>query len=77
MKQILRDTPPELSADIMNKGMILAGGGGLLRGLDHLIAKATGVPCFVADDALFCVAKGTGVVIENLDLYKKSIIRRK
>jgi len=77
VKQILRDTPPELSADIMNKGMILAGGGALLRGLDQLIAKATGVPCFVAEDALFCVAKGTGVVIENLDVYKKSIIRKK
>jgi len=77
VKQILRDTPPELSADIMNKGMILAGGGALLRGLDQLIAKSTGVPCFVAQDALFCVAKGTGVVIENLDLYKKSIIRKK
>jgi len=48
-----------------------------LRGLDQLIAKATGVPCFVAEDALFCVAKGTGVVIENLDVYKKSIIRKK
>lgn len=77
VKHILRDTPPELSADIMNKGMILAGGGALLRGLDQLIAKSTGVPCFVAEDALFCVAKGTGVVIENLDLYKKSIIHQK
>ncbi|NQU82683.1 MAG: rod shape-determining protein [Parcubacteria group bacterium] len=77
VKQILRDTPPELSADIMNKGMILAGGGGLLRGMDQLVAKATGVPCFVAEDALFCVAKGTGIVIENLDIYKRSIIKKK
>ena len=77
IKQILRETPPELSADIMNKGMILAGGGGLLRGLDQLVAKSTGVPCFVAEDALFCVAKGTGVVIENLDVYKRSVIRNK
>ena len=77
IKQILRDTPPELSADIMNKGMILAGGGGLLRGLDQLVAKSTGVPCFVAEEALFCVAKGTGVVIENLDVYKRSVIRNK
>jgi len=77
IKQILRETPPELSADIMNKGMILAGGGGLLRGFDQLIAKSTGVPCFVAEDALFCVARGTGVVIENLDVYKRSVIRNK
>lgn len=77
IKQILRDTPPELSADIMNKGMILAGGGGLLRDLDQLVAKSTGVPCFVAEEALFCVSKGTGVVIENLDVYKRSVIRNK
>ncbi len=77
IKFILKQTPPELSADIMNKGMILAGGGGLLRGLDQLIAKATGVPCFVANDALLCVAKGTGVVLENLAVYKKSVMSQK
>ncbi|MCX6789048.1 MAG: rod shape-determining protein [Candidatus Gribaldobacteria bacterium] len=77
IKFILKQTPPELSADIMNKGMILAGGGGLLRGLDQMIAKATGVPCFVAEEALLCVAKGTGVVLENLDVYKKSVMSQK
>jgi len=77
IKFILRQTPPELSADIMNKGMILAGGGGLLRGLDQMIAKATGVPCFVADEALLCVAKGTGVVLENLSVYKKTVMSQK
>ena len=77
VKYILKQTPPELSADIMNKGMILAGGGGLLRGLDQLIAKLTGVPCFVAEDALLCVVKGTGVVLENLDVYKKSVMSQK
>jgi len=77
VKYILKQTPPELSADIMNKGMILAGGGGLLRGLDQLITKSTGVPCFVAEDALLCVAKGTGVVLENLDVYKKSVMSQK
>lgn len=77
IKFILKQTPPELSADIMNKGMILAGGGGLLRGLDQMIAKATGVPCFVANEALLCVAKGTGVVLENLAVYKKSVMSQK
>ena len=77
VKQVLRDTPPELSADVMDKGMILSGGGALLRNLDALLAQATGVPCFVAEDALLCVAKGTGLVLENLDVYKKSIMSKK
>ncbi|MDD5146449.1 MAG: rod shape-determining protein [Candidatus Pacebacteria bacterium] len=77
VKMVLKETPPELSADIMNKGMILSGGGALLRSLNQLIAKSTGVPCFVAEEPLYCVVKGTGVVLENLDLYKKSIMAKK
>lgn len=77
VKYVLRDTPPELSADVMNKGMILSGGGALLRNLDQLIAKATGVPCFVAEEPLLSVVKGTGIVLENLDVYKRSIMTRK
>jgi len=77
IKIVLRETPPELSADIMDRGMVLSGGGALLRNLDQLVAKMTGVPCFVADESLFCVAKGTGVVLENLDVYKKSIMTKK
>ncbi len=77
IKMVLRDTPPELASDIMDKGMILSGGGGLLRNLDRLIAKNTGVPCFLADEALFCVAKGTGAVLENLDVYKKSVMTKR
>ena len=77
IKMVLRDTPPELSADIMDKGMVLSGGGVLLRNLDELIAQATGVPCFLAEDPLLCVAKGTGVVLDNLDVYKKSIMSKK
>ena len=73
IKQVLRDTPPELSADIMDKGMVLAGGGALLKNLPDLIAQSTGVPCILAEDPLSCVAKGTGVVLENLEVYKKSI----
>lgn len=74
IKQVLRDTPPELSADIMDKGMVLAGGGALLRNISELIAQTTGVPCIIAEEPLLCVAKGTGVVLENLDIYKKSIM---
>ena len=77
VKQVLRETPPELSADIMNKGMILSGGGALLRDFDQLIARATGVPCFVAEEPLLCVVKGTGIVLENLDIYKRSIMSKK
>jgi len=77
VKQVLRNTPPELSADVMNKGMIIAGGGSMLRNMDEIIAKATGVPCFRADEPLYCVVKGTGVVIENLDTYKRSIMSKK
>jgi rod shape-determining protein MreB len=77
IKDVLWDTPPELSADIMDKGMVLSGGGALLRNIDELIAKSTGVPCFTAEEPLLCVAKGTGLVLENLDVYKKSIMAKK
>lgn len=74
IKRVLQDTPPELAADIIDKGMILSGGGALLRNLDKLIAKTIDVPCYVADDPLFCVAKGTGKALDNLDVYKKTLI---
>jgi rod shape-determining protein MreB len=77
IKAVLRDTPPELSADIIDKGMILSGGGSLLRNLSIRISQETGVPCFLADNPLLCVVKGTGVIMENLDLYKKSIMSKK
>jgi rod shape-determining protein MreB len=77
IKAVLRATPPELAADVMDKGMVASGGGALLRNIDQLIAKTTGVPCFIADEPLFCVAKGTGVVLENLEVYKKSIMTKK
>lgn len=77
IKLVLRETPPELSADIMDKGMVFSGGGALLRNLDQMVAQATGVPCFLAEEPLLCVAKGTGVVLENLEVYKKSIMLKK
>jgi len=76
VKQVLRDTPPELSADIMDKGMVLTGGGSLLRDIDVLVTEKTGVPSFVAEDALLSVARGAGVVLDNLETYKKSIMSK-
>ena len=72
-KDVLRQTPAELSADIMNKGIVLSGGGALLQNLDQLITKEVKVPCFVAEDSLLAVIKGGGVVLENLDFYRKSL----
>jgi rod shape-determining protein MreB len=77
VREVLAQTPPELAADIMDHGMVLSGGGSMLRNLNVLITQVTGVPCFLADEALLCVAKGTGVVLENLDLYKKGIMSKK
>ncbi|MDP3901157.1 MAG: rod shape-determining protein [bacterium] len=77
IKTLLRETPPELSADIMDKGMVVSGGGALLKGIDQLISKSIGVPCFIADDPMLCVVKGTGVVLDNLEAYKKSIMTKK
>ncbi len=76
-KNILHKTPPELSADIMDKGMILSGGSSLLRNIDQLLTRTTGVPAFIADDPILCVAKGTGIALENLDSYKRSILATK
>ena len=67
----LERCPPELSADLVDRGLILAGGGGLLRGLDTLIAEQTGLPVHVADDPLSAVAEGTGVVLHELDFLRK------
>lgn len=77
IKNVLQKTPPELAADIMNKGMVLSGGGALLRNFDELITQVTGVPCYVANEPLFCVAKGTGIALENLEVYKRSIMTKK
>ena len=67
VKLTVEETPPELLADIMDRGVILAGGGALLRGLDKLLQEATHIPVYIADDPLGCVARGTGQVLENLD----------
>ncbi|NIA10103.1 MAG: MreB/Mrl family cell shape determining protein [Nitrospiraceae bacterium] len=77
VKLVLQETPPELVADVIDRGMVLSGGGALLKDLDKLIADAIEVPCHIADDPLLCVAKGTGVMLNNLELYKKSVMGKR
>lgn len=77
VKNVLKETPPEIAADIIEKGMVLAGGGALLRKIDEYLTFHTGVPSRVAEEPFFCVAKGTGIVLEHLDAYKKSIMMKK
>jgi len=77
IKNVLHDTPPELSADIMNKGIVVSGGGALLRNIDELILQETGVPAHIADEPLLCVVKGTGIALEHLDVYKRSIMSKR
>lgn len=77
VKNVLHKTPPELSADVIDKGVVMSGGSSLLRNIDKMITNATGLSAYVADDALFCVAKGTGIALENLESYKRSILATK
>ncbi|MEI3597248.1 MULTISPECIES: rod shape-determining protein [unclassified Oceanobacillus] len=66
-KMVLEQTPPELSADIIDRGVILTGGGALIHGMDQLLAEELKVPVFVAEESMSCVAKGTGIMLENID----------
>jgi len=77
VKQVLADTPPELAADIMERGIIMSGGTSLLRNIDQLVFQETGVPARIAEDPLLCVAKGTGIALEHLDVYKRSIMAKR
>jgi rod shape-determining protein MreB len=73
IKRVLAVTPPELVADIMERGMVISGGGALLRNLDILISEQTSVKVEIAEDPLYCVARGTGKVLEKINLYSKLI----
>lgn len=75
-KGVLEQCPPELASDIIDKGIVMSGGTSQLRNLDKLMTLLTGVPCHVADDALLCVVRGTGVAMENIALYKRSIAKK-
>ena len=77
VRNVLQDTPPELCSDIMDKGIMISGGGALLKNIDTLVTRITGVPCHIADEPLLCVAKGAGVVLNNLDVYKKNVMTKR
>jgi len=68
---VLENTPPELAADISDKGILMTGGGCLIDGLDKLISSKTGIDVYIADDAVSCVAFGTGKILDNLDVLTK------
>lgn len=76
VKEVLEETAPELASDIIDKGLVMTGGTSLLRNFDKLLTKELGVSCHVAEDPLFCVVKGTGIALENIDLYKRSITKK-
>jgi len=77
IKDVLQETPPELASDIMDYGIIMTGGSSQLRNLTDLVYRKTGVRAVLADEALFCVAKGTGIALEHLDVYKKTVLSKK
>lgn len=77
VKAVLEDTPPELAADIIDKGIVMSGGTAMLRNFDKLMTEETGVPSHVAEDALYCVVRGTGLVLENLELWKRSVTTKR
>jgi rod shape-determining protein MreB and related proteins len=73
IKSVLEETPPELASDVMDKGMVLTGGGALLRNIDRLFAAETGVACYVAENPMECVATGAGVALEHIDMLKRTL----
>ncbi len=77
IKDVLAETPPELASDIIDHGIIMTGGSSLLRNFPDLVYRKTGVKATLADDALFCVVKGTGIALEHLDVYKKAVLSKK
>ncbi len=77
IKDVLQETPPELASDIIDYGIIMTGGSSQLRNLADLVYRKTGVKATIADEALFCVAKGTGIALEHLDVYKKVVLSKK
>ncbi|MEI6490338.1 MAG: rod shape-determining protein [bacterium] len=77
VKDVLQETPPELASDIIDNGIMMTGGSSMLRNLPELVFRRTGVKAMLAEDALYCVAKGTGIALEHLDTYKKTIIAKR
>ena len=72
VKEVLEKTPPELASDIMNRGIVMTGGGSLLHGMDILVSERTGLPTYIPEDAISCVAIGTGLALQNIDVLRGS-----
>lgn len=77
VKQVLQKTPPELSSDVMDKGIVMSGGGAKLKNFDELMTKVTGVPCQIADDPELCTIRGIGITVENFNDYLESLVWKK
>jgi rod shape-determining protein MreB len=77
VQSVFNNTPPELVADIMEKGIIVSGGGANLRNIDEFFKRITGVATYIADEPLFCVAKGTGLILGHLDVYKRTLLNKR
>jgi rod shape-determining protein MreB len=76
IKSVLEQTPPELSSDVIDKGMVLTGGTSLLKNIDSFLTQSTGVPAHVAEHPILCVVHGVGTAVENLEAFKKSVRQR-
>ncbi|HUV43168.1 MAG TPA: rod shape-determining protein [Patescibacteria group bacterium] len=76
IKAVLEETPPELASDIIDKGIVMSGGTSLLRHLDRLVTREVSVPAHVAEDPILCVVKGTGIALQNIEKYKKNIVKK-
>jgi rod shape-determining protein MreB len=77
VQNVFNTTPPELVADIMEKGIIVSGGGAQLRHINEFFERIVGVPSYVAEEPLFCVAKGTGIILSHLDVYKRTLLNKR
>ena len=77
VKAVLEDTPPELAADIIDKGIVMSGGTALLRNFDKLMTEETGVPAHVAEEPMLCVVRGTGLVMENIELWRRAVTTKR
>lgn len=76
VQSVFNETPPELVADVMEKGIILSGGSSGLRNIDEFFKRLLGVPAYVAEEPILCVAKGTGIILDHLDIYKKTLLSK-
>ena len=77
VQSVFNETPPELVADVMEKGIILSGGSAGLDNIDEFFKRLLGVPAYVAEDSILCVAKGSGIILEHLDTYKRTLLQKR